>query len=82
MSKAQQILLGSLINRIAIKQVIGGKFDTFLATEKSFTGFEPDCWTRVYFDKQSKTAKHISGVQRKPLYYVAVAQLLTQLKGN
>ncbi len=72
-------LINGLIGRIAVRQVIGGKYDCFLATEKSFTGWEPDTWTRVFYDKKERTVKHLSGVQRKPLFYVAVANLLSQL---
>lgn len=78
----KQHLVNSLIGRIAVRQVIGGKYDAFLSTDKSFTGWEPDTWTRVFYDRKEKTVKHLAGVQRKPLFYIAVCNLLNQLNGG
>lgn len=72
----------TLTQRIAIRKVIGGKYDIFVFTAKSYTGFEPECWTRVFYDKKEKTVKHLAGVQRKPLFYVVVANMLAQLNGK
>jgi len=83
MSKLEQVMA----QRICLRKVLGGKFDVFVASQHTHTGFEPECWTRVFYDKKEKTVKHLSGVQRKPLFYVTVARMLEnlgneQVKGN
>lgn len=78
MAKLEQ----AMAQRIKIVKVIGGKFDVFVSSDKTFTGFEPECWTRVFFDKKEKTVKHLAGVQRKPLFYITVARMLENLDNN